>query len=188
MAKTEFIVCLLDTSGKEHTLVVERDLPGPGAGHIIDQVPSMAKEAIETYVAAGVDVALVNYVYKNGAERTVYTVEATYPGDGGEFGDYVTAADEDDADFQVRWIMTDNNQLQSTPDGLEAFLDYMGRCRINDILRGTRVDPGQALNALYNALEAGDDDAIEKAKEDARTSLTQLGYIKEEEPAAPGMR
>jgi hypothetical protein len=61
-----------------------------------------------------------------------YAIGATYHGDGGPFGDTAMAHDEAEAEFQIRWTMTENAGYRAANDALQ-FAQVMAKHRIRDI-------------------------------------------------------
>lgn len=91
-------------------------------------------------------------------ERTKrYAVEAAYPGDGGPFGDVVAAKDEAEAEFQIRWTMTENAGYDVAGDP-ELFARVMRRHVIHDIqLETVSLDALKSLlgNLIIEVRSAG---------------------------------
>lgn len=79
-----------------------------------------------------------------------FAVEATYPGDGGPFGDLVEARDRAEAEFLTRFTMTENSGYEVASDP-ELFARVMRKHSIRDI-KLEEISPETMKSLLANLI------------------------------------
>lgn len=116
----------------------------------------------------------VNAVVAGQDELKRYVVDATYHQDGDPFGDAVMAKDEAEAEFLIRWTMTENAGYEVSDDA-ERFAQVMAKHSIRDIQIET-VSPDTLKSLLANLIvEAQSSGHSGPALDAAREAAETLG-------------
>ena len=115
-----------------------------------------------------------------------YAVEGDYSDGGGDWSDWVEAANPTEAEFQAKWSMADNQG--SDPKAFGDFLDTMDDIDITSVQPEptTKDEYREALQKLLAVAKAAGLGGLEV--ELATKRLVDDGYMVDEpEPAAPSM-
>lgn len=129
------------TAATYEDINIPHDVKGLGWEQTLEALPGIVAAARTALAERGRPLserdALIGILIDPHTERVGYLAEGIYTGDGGSWAEEVEAANRDDAIFQARWTMAENEGT-GTPDELDRFVSLM---------RAQRVEVSQIENA-----------------------------------------